>query len=459
MMGGSESYDFLAPSGSGENTLVTCENGDYAADIEIARAIPRAPDVSGAARRTGGDRDARRRRRSRRSPSSSASTRRRRRRRCRYTKDDGTVVLALVRGDDRLEEAKLLAALGADVRPATEDEIRAAFGAEPRLARPGRLRRRGDRRRDAARRASSSPARTATAGISAASRHGRDFQARVRRHPRAEARATAARTAAARCSSRPRSRSATSSSSAPSTPRRSARRSSTRTGRRSRSSWARYGIGPGRVMAAVVEQHHDEHGIVWPRRSRPYDVHVVALTGRGGDAREAAAQALSTRRLDVLLDDRDARPGEKFADADLIGCPIRVTAGQEEPRGREGRRPRPRDGRGARGWTSPSSARSAEWRAGGDSARSPSGRRSSADGRDGRHVPRARGARPGSPPAISTTSCTATGRCRRTTSSATLAEALGVEAEHFREFRLRSITERLEAMPELIDRLYKRLGD
>ena len=83
MMGGSESVDFLAPSGSGENTLVTCENGDFAADLEVARAVPRAPEFPPRARRAGGDRDARRRPRSRRSPSCSAIDAPRRRRRCR----------------------------------------------------------------------------------------------------------------------------------------------------------------------------------------------------------------------------------------------------------------------------------------------------------------------------------------------------------------------------------------
>ena len=131
MMGGSESVDFLAPSGSGENTLVTCENGDFAADLEVARAVPRAPELpaSGSTRRT----------RSRRRASTtiealaellgidSAATSKA----MPVTKEDGTVVLALVRGDDRLESAKLVAALGRTVRPATEDEIRAAFGAEP----------------------------------------------------------------------------------------------------------------------------------------------------------------------------------------------------------------------------------------------------------------------------------------------------------------------------------------
>jgi prolyl-tRNA synthetase len=82
------------------------------------------------------------------------------------------------------------------------------------------------------------------------------------------------------------------------------------------------------VLAAVVEQSHDENGIVWPRAIAPYDVHVVVLKG-AEEIGEQAAQALSDAGYDVLLDDRDQRPGEKFADADLIGCPWRVTAGKK----------------------------------------------------------------------------------------------------------------------------------
>ena len=214
MMGGSESFDFLAPSGSGENTLVTCENGDYAADLEIAHGDPARADVPAAARRARGGRDAGRRRRSRRSPQlldiDEAATSKA----MPYTKADGTVVLALVRGDDRLEEAKLLAALGADARPSTDEEIRAAFGAEPRLARPGRLRGRGDRRRDAARGAVRRRREPRPAGICAASRRDATSSARFADICACRRRATAARSAAARSRSRPRSRSATSSSSA-----------------------------------------------------------------------------------------------------------------------------------------------------------------------------------------------------------------------------------------------------
>jgi prolyl-tRNA synthetase len=84
-------------------------------------------------------------------------------------------------------------------------------------------------------------------------------------------------------------------------------------------------------MAAAVEQHHDDRGIVWPASIAPYDVHVLALTGGAADVAakaEEVAAMLAAAGYDVLLDDRDARPGEKFADADLVGCPVRITVGR-----------------------------------------------------------------------------------------------------------------------------------
>ena len=81
-------------------------------------------------------------------------------------------------------------------------------------------------------------------------------------------------------------------------------------------------------MAAAIEQNHDERGIVWPAAIAPYDVHVVAIGAADGAlaAGERLAGELSAAGLEVLLDDRDRRPGEKFADADLIGRPVRVTS-------------------------------------------------------------------------------------------------------------------------------------
>jgi prolyl-tRNA synthetase len=325
MMGGSESYDYLAPSGSGENTLVTCENGDYAADIEIARAVPRAPTfperleapaeietpgtttIEALAQLLDIDEAA----------TSKAMP---------YTKDDGTVVLALVRGDDRLEEAKLLAALGENARPATEDEIRSAFGADPGSLGPvgfagevvaDELLREGQ----------------FVAGANRTGRHlrgvehGRDFQARFAdiRIPREGDRCPA-------CGGALRFETAievghifklgtkyTEALGATFLD---------EDGQEKTIVMGSYGIGPGRVMAAAVEQLHDDRGIVWPRSIAPYDVHVVVIKG-AEEIGEAAAQALSEGGYDVLLDDREGRPGEKFADADLIGCPLRVTVGKK----------------------------------------------------------------------------------------------------------------------------------
>jgi prolyl-tRNA synthetase len=77
-----------------------------------------------------------------------------------------------------------------------------------------------------------------------------------------------------------------------------------------------------------VEQHHDEHGIQWPKSVAPYDVHVVVLRGAESQGEEVA-DVLAKAGKSVLLDDRDERPGEKFADADLIGIPTRITVGKK----------------------------------------------------------------------------------------------------------------------------------
>ncbi len=92
-----------------------------------------------------------------------------------------------------------------------------------------------------------------------------------------------------------------------------------------------YGIGPARIVAAAVEQYADEHGISWPRALAPFAVHLVALGKPGTPERDAAEQLYATLRdggVEVLYDDRDVGPGEKFADAELLGCPLRLTVGR-----------------------------------------------------------------------------------------------------------------------------------
>jgi len=92
-----------------------------------------------------------------------------------------------------------------------------------------------------------------------------------------------------------------------------------------------YGIGPARIVAAAVEQYADEKGISWPRSLAPFDVHLVALGKAGTPEREAADRLYETLRggeLSVVYDDRDLGTGEKFADAELLGCPLRLTVGR-----------------------------------------------------------------------------------------------------------------------------------
>jgi prolyl-tRNA synthetase len=108
-----------------------------------------------------------------------------------------------------------------------------------------------------------------------------------------------------------------------------------------------YGIGPARITAAAIEQHADEQGISWPRAIAPWDVEIVAIGKPGSPEREAAEalyEELGDAGLEVLIDDRDAGPGEKFADAELLGVPLRLTvgkraveAGRAEAQARRGR--------------------------------------------------------------------------------------------------------------------------
>jgi prolyl-tRNA synthetase len=326
MMGGKESVDFLAPSGSGENTLVTCERGDYAADLEIARGVPRpaafpepvdapveveTPGVTtceALAEFLGIDVAA----------TSKAMP---------VAKPDGTVVLALVRGDDRLSEAKLLTVLASPFEPATDEQIRAAFGAGGGSLGPVCVEVEviaDETLREGQFVAGANRDGYHLRGVQA----GRDYQPRF-----ADIREAREGDTCPSCGAALRFQTAIEVG--------HIFKFGTRyseplgamfldeDGRERPLVGGSYGIGPGRIIAAVIEQRHDEHGIAgWPPAIATYDVYVVALPGLEEQA-EAVADALETSGRAVLLDDRDLRAGEKFADADLIGCPVRVTVGKK----------------------------------------------------------------------------------------------------------------------------------
>jgi prolyl-tRNA synthetase len=95
-----------------------------------------------------------------------------------------------------------------------------------------------------------------------------------------------------------------------------------------------YGIGVGRLMAAVIETHHDEHGIVWPPALAPFDVYLLRLGADEPVSKQAdeAYTRLQEAGLEVLYDEREESAGVKFADADLIGCPVRATVSERSLR-------------------------------------------------------------------------------------------------------------------------------
>jgi prolyl-tRNA synthetase len=324
IMGGKESSGFLAPTGSGENELMRCENGDYFADIEAARGVPRAPEfpeslpapdevetpgvgtIEALAEFLGVE------------PAATSKA--------MPVVVGDRLVLALVRGDDRLSEEKLETIFEASFRPATDDEIRAAFG-----ARGGSIGPIGvdveviadDTLRHGQFVAGANLDDHHLRGVEA----GRDYEPSF-----ADIRQAREGDACPECGGRLIVEPAievghifklgTYHSEA------LGALFLDEDGREKPIVMGSYGIGPARTIAAVVEQNHDDHGIIWPAAVAPYDVHVVTLPGLEEQAEEVAS-ALDGAGRAVLLDDRDQRAGEKFADADLIGCPIRITVGKK----------------------------------------------------------------------------------------------------------------------------------
>jgi prolyl-tRNA synthetase len=328
-MGGSDSREFMCPTPAGEDTTITCPSCGYAANVEAAQATlapvedtglldaPQRFDTPGV--RTIEDLDVRH-----------GFAGDRQIKTLVYVVDD-QLTLVLLRGDHALVEQKLMDALGAiAIRPAQPDEIRQALGALP-----GSLGAVGVTGLPVVADEALRGRRGMATGANVDDVHlrGVDVERDIEVGRWADLREVIAGEACPRCG----------------TPLEASRTVEighifklgrkyaeslgvsvlTQDGQRIAPVMGSYGIGVERAMASIVETHHDDRGIVWPMAVAPFHVVIVQL---GADEATAATAAelyerLGRNDIEVILDDRDERPGVKFSDAELVGIPLRVTVG------------------------------------------------------------------------------------------------------------------------------------
>jgi prolyl-tRNA synthetase len=328
MMGGFGAHEYMAPCAAGENDVALSEAG-YAANVEVASATaqpvdglpepldepalvetPGATTIEQVAGMLGVPEGAL----IKAFPVVAA---------------DDRAVLVLVRGDHRVNEIKLANHLRSEFRPATEDEVRERFGSRPGFIGPV-----GARVAVVADEALRG-LRGLVAGANEPDRHlrgvepGRDFQPEWGDVRTVEAGDTDPSGAEIWIE--------------PAIEVGNIFKLGTRfseplgatyldeKGNEQLVWMGSYGIGPARILAAAVEQSADEAGIAWPRSIAPFDVELVTLGKAGEQARDVADglyKELLALGLETLYDDRTSSPGEKFADAELLGCPIRLTVGK-----------------------------------------------------------------------------------------------------------------------------------
>jgi len=336
MMGGFGAHEYMAPCAAGENDVALSDSG-YAANVEIASAdaqpvdglpagsaqpqeveTPGATTIDAVCELLGAP------------PGALIKA-------FPVFAEERGPVLVVIRGDHRLNEIKLQNALGSPFRPAEAEEVRDAFGAEPGFIGPV----------GAPVPVLADEALLGLAGLVAGANKpdvhltgvepGRDFEPEWVDVRRVEAGDRDPSGAPIRIE--------------PAIEVGNIFKLGTRyseplgatyldeDGKEQHIWMCSYGIGPARIVAAAIEQFADEQGISWPRAAAPFDVELVTLGKPGEEARSLSERLYDELRelgLDVLYDDRDdASPGQKFADAELLGCPLRVTIGKKSVEARE----------------------------------------------------------------------------------------------------------------------------
>jgi len=327
-MGGTDSIEFMVPADIGEDQVVVCPTGDYAANIEKATSsLPPVDDGQDSAELE-------------RFPTPGIRTIAAleeiapadRQIKTMVFMADGDIVLALVRGDHQLNEQKLADATQANaLRPATPDEALAALG-----ARPGSLGAVGVEDLRILVDPALKGRHHMTTGANEDDWHYRGVQVDrdIKIDQWTELREVSAGEACPTCGTALEIVNAIESGHIFKLGTKYAETFGAEVldsnGKRQPIVMGSYGIGVDRAMATIVENHHDDNGIIWPASVAPFEV-VITIVQMKDDASVAAATELYEQLLaagvDVLLDDRPARPGVKFADAELVGIPHRLGIG------------------------------------------------------------------------------------------------------------------------------------
>jgi prolyl-tRNA synthetase len=334
MMGGADSHEFMLPHPHGEDTFIHCDTCDYAANAERAEfrlpevetepleepvqlATPGCETIADVAEFVG-------------------VPTRKTLKAVFYTTGDGDLVLVMIRGDLEVNETKLRNLLkGATFEPALWDDVEAA-GAEPGYGSPVGLKVRESLDDSGVLVVADRSIQVGSNFVAGANRHG--YHLVGVNYPRDFAVTILADIAQAKAGQLcPRCEGALAAQSAielghcfklgthyaesvgatyldPG-------------GNEHPIVMGSYGIGVGRLLAAVIEMHHDDYGIIWPPALAPFDVHLLTL-GTDEETQERAqsfCSLLEDAGLEVLFDDREESAGVKFTDADLIGCPVRAT--------------------------------------------------------------------------------------------------------------------------------------
>ena len=333
VMGGSTSMEFMVRTEAGEDRLAVCPSCHYAANVEKATSrIPKVEDGPGLPApepfatpgvRTIEDLE--------RPPYEVPAGRQLK---TLVYVADGRPVIAVVRGDQELNEAKLQTATGAqELRPAHEEEIVALLG-----ARPGSLGGVGTQGKEIYVDLSLAGRRDMVTGANRDGYHlrGVDVDRDLAHAKLADLRTVQAGEGCPRCEG---TLELWKGLEVGHIFKQGTRYSETMgatvldaEGRAVPIVMGAYGIGVERILAAAVELHHDEDGIIWPITIAPYHVALLCLQPREEEVLHAAEEiyrALTEAGVEVLYDDRDERPGVKFKDADLVGLPIRIAVGKK----------------------------------------------------------------------------------------------------------------------------------